>query len=113
MKPKFFPIIFGLALFAAAADAAGAPTFPKTGKTYRLTIPNDVDLQSHPLAKILDDGGGGWFFVEYSVVENVDGKNQLVPYRMWLNFARVAAAAEVTNENAESPPKVRIPSSKP
>jgi hypothetical protein len=59
------------------------------------------DLRSHPLAKILENGGGGWFFVEYSVVEGASGKNQLVSYRMWLNFAHVAAASEVGSDGSE------------
>jgi hypothetical protein len=44
-------------------------------------------------------------FREYSVLEARDGKNQLVPYRTWLNFAHVIAASEAAGaqENKESP----------
>jgi len=113
MKSKLFPIVFALTLFAGtASNAADGPTFLKMGKTYRLVIGSDEGVASHGLAKILEDVGGGWFFVEYSTLEFRNGGNELVPRRMWLNFAHVTAASEVTAETAETP-KERIPSSKP
>jgi hypothetical protein len=92
--------------------SAQSATFPEVGKRYYLNYANrdenpvwpkhEVQLEGLSRGKVtvLKNGGNGWAEVEF-VGAVYDPKTQTYaakPIRVWINFAKVTSAREVTEE---------------